>query len=106
MFYFLFSPLPTNWRGFGDIIAFIIDSSFYIFLCWNIAKNYRFSNKFGNIKLFLLIGLSISVFVFAFGTYTAGTALRHRAKLLPMLTVLYAVSSSSLNIKEDSEENE
>ena len=106
MFYFLFSPLPTNWRGFGDIIAFIIDSSFYIFLCWNIARYYRFSNKFGNIKLFLLIGFSISVFVFAFGTYTAGTALRHRAKLLPMLTVLYAVSSSSLNIKEESEENE
>lgn len=106
MFYFLFSPLPTNWRGFGDIIAFIIDSSFYIFLCWNIARNYSLSNKFGSIKLFLLIGLSISVFVFSFGTYTAGTALRHRAKLLPMLTVLYAVSSSSLNIKEDSEENE
>ena len=106
MFYFLFSPLPTNWRGFGDIIAFMIDSSFYMFLCWNIAKNYRFSNKFGSIKLFLLIGFSISVFVFAFGTYTAGTALRHRAKLLPMLTVLYAVSSSSLNIKEESEENE
>lgn len=106
MFYFLFSPLPTNWRGFGDIIAFMIDSSFYIFLCWNIARNYRLSNKIGSIKLFLLIGLSISVFVFAFGTYTAGTALRHRAKLLPMLTVLYAVSSSSLNIKEDSEENE
>lgn len=106
MFYFLFSPLPTNWRGFGDIIAFMIDSSFYMFLCWNIAKNYRFSNKFGNIKLFLLIGFCISVFVFAFGTYTAGTALRHRAKLLPMLTVLYAVSSSSLNIKEESEENE
>lgn len=106
MFYFLFSPLPTNWRGFGDVIAFMIDSSFYIFLCWNIARNYRLSNKFGSIKLFLLIGFIISVFVFAFGTYTAGTALRHRAKLLPMLTVLYAVSSSSLNIKEESEENE
>lgn len=106
MFYFLFSPLPTNWRGFGDVIAFMIDSSFYIFLCWNIARNYRLSNKFGSIKLFLLIGFIISVFVFAFGTYTAGTALRHRAKLLPMLTVLYAVSSSSLNIKEDSEEND
>ena len=106
MFYFLFSPLPTNWRGFGDIIAFMIDSSFYIFLCWNIARNYRLSNKFGSIKLFLLIGFIISVFVFAFGTYTAGTALRHRAKLLPMLTVLYAVSSSSLNIKEESEEYE
>ena len=56
MFYFLFSPLPTNWRGFGDVIAFMIDSSFYIFLCWNIARNYRLSNKFGSIKLFLLIG--------------------------------------------------
>ena len=59
MFYFLFSPLPTNWRGFGDIIAFMIDSSFYIFLCWNIARNYRLSNKFGSIKLFLLIGFIV-----------------------------------------------
>ena len=59
MFYFLFSPLPTNWRGFGDVIAFMIDSSFYIFLCWNIARNYRLSNKFGSIKLFLLIGFIV-----------------------------------------------
>lgn len=103
MLYFLFSPLPTGWRGMGDIIAFAIDSSFYIFLCWNIARNYKLNNNFGNMKLFLLIGLTFSVFVFAFGTFAAGTALRHRAKLLPMITVLYAVSSSSIGIKNTSD---
>lgn len=96
MFYFLFSPLPTNWRGMGDIIAFAIDSSIYMFLCWNIVRNYKFSNNFGNMKKFMLTGVTLSVFVFAYGTFTAGTALRHRAKLLPMLVMLYAVSSSSV----------
>lgn len=103
MLYFLFSPLPTGWRGMGDIIAFAIDSSFYIFLCWNIVRSYKLNNKFGSMKLFLLIGLTFSVFVFAFGTFTAGTALRHRAKLLPMLTILYVVSSSSAGIKTTSD---
>lgn len=103
MFYFLFSPLPTGWRGFGDIFAFMIDSSFYIFLCWSIVRNYRLRNTFVNIKKFLLIGLGFSVFAFALGTFTAGTAMRHRAKLLPMLTVLYAVTSSSIGIKNTSD---
>lgn len=103
MFYFLFSPLPSGWRGMGDILAFAIDSSFYMFLCWNIARNYKLNNNFGSMKLFLLIGMILSVFVFAFGTSNAGTALRHRAKLLPMLTILYAVSSSSIGIKHTSD---
>lgn len=103
MFYFLFSPLPSGWHGFGDIFAFMIDSSFYIFLCWNIVRNYRLRNIFVNIKKFLLIGFCVSVFVFALGTFTAGTAMRHRAKLLPMLTILYAVTSSSIVIKNTSD---
>lgn len=103
MFYFLFSPLPSGWRGFGDIFAFMVDSSFYIFLCWSIVQNYRLRNTFVNIRKFLLIGLGFSVFAFALGTFTAGTAMRHRAKLLPMLIVLYAVTSSSIGIKNTSD---
>lgn len=102
MFYFLFSPLPSGWHGFGDIFAFMIDSSFYIFLCCNIVRNYRLRNTFVNLKKFLFIGLGVAVFAFALGTFTAGTAMRHRAKLLPMLTVLYAVTSSSIGIKNTS----
>lgn len=100
MFYFLFSPLPSGWRGIGDIIAFAIDSSIYMFLCWNIVRNYKLSNNFGKMKKFMLTGVTLSVFVFAYGTFTAGTALRHRAKLLPMLVMLYAVSSSSVETRK------
>lgn len=100
MFYFLFSPLPSGWRGMGDIIAFAIDSSIYMFLCWNIARNYKLSNNFGKMKKFMLTGVTLSVFVFAYGTFTAGTALRHRAKLLPMLVMLYAVSSPSVETRK------
>src|SRR5690606_28485051 len=31
MFYFLFSPLPLDWRGGGDIVSFLFDSTVYLF---------------------------------------------------------------------------
>lgn len=92
MLYFLYSPLPTNWRGLGDIIAFISDSSIYIYLSWIILKFRIINHSVRLLKKYLLIGFLISIFVFALGTTTAGTAMRHRAKLFPIILVMYAFS--------------
>jgi len=92
MFYFLFSPLPTEWRGISDVIGFLIDSIVYLWLCIGIYR-FRDLQGFGKpLRMFLLISLLITVFIFAYGTYNAGTAFRHRAKLIPVILITYAVS--------------
>ena len=98
MFYFLFSPIPFDWRGMTDLIGFIFDGMVYFLLCYNIYQNSRKRkisiDKISSIKKYLLIGFLLLTFVFSFGTSTAGTAMRHRAKYLSVLIVL-----SSLCVK-------
>ena len=99
MFYFLFSPLPTEWRGINDIIGFCIDGLVYLWLCICI---YRLSHLRGlekSLKRFLLISLLITVFIYAYGTSNAGTSMRHRAKIMPLIILTYAISMNySTNI--------
>ena len=103
MFYFLFSPIPFNWRGLGDVIAFAIDSSIYLFLCWKIYQTKVTYHSMALLKNFLMVSLMVSTFVFAFGTYTAGTAMRHRAKILPVFFVAYAITATEQYIKKEEE---
>ena len=56
-FYYLFSPLPMNWRGISDVVAFLLDSSFHLTnLCFAIKilrkpKKYNISpDKFKVLK--------------------------------------------------------
>jgi len=75
-----------------DIAGFCIDSIVYLWLCICI---YRFRHLQGigkSLKTFLLISLLTTVFIFAFGTKNAGTAFRHRAKLMPLIALTCAVS--------------
>ena len=37
-FYFLFSPIPLDWRHLMDILTFIMDSSIYLYLLYTIIK--------------------------------------------------------------------
>ena len=89
MFYLLFSPLPFDWRGLSDVAVFCVDSLVYIVLVVMmfcpplLGKTMQLKRLLGYVVLLL-------TFVFAFGTSNAGTAVRHRAKFLPML-VLVAV---------------
>ena len=96
MFYFLFSPIPLDWRGLQDVIAFFLDAVIYLFLIYTTLKYYgKLENGMKkNILKYLLIAVFFSVFVFAYGTTNAGTAIRHRCKIFSLVLTAYAVSVS------------
>ncbi|MDR0602848.1 MAG: hypothetical protein LBG80_00925 [Bacteroidales bacterium] len=96
MFYFLFSPIPIDWRGGQDIIAFFFDSIFYFYFVYYTIK-YHKKLKTGlkkNICRYILISLFFLCFVFGYGTTTAGTAIRHRCKIFPIFLTMYVLSVS------------
>ncbi len=90
-FYFLTSPLPMNWRGGMDIFSFFFDSLIYFITLWFIWKNW----KYFKIQKPLVIGLILTLigvaFIFGIGVSNAGTAIRHRQKILPLILILLAV---------------
>lgn len=93
MFYFLASPLPMDWRGFADIIAFFMDGSFYLGVIVYGLLNFKHL-KNNPIAVGILIILLITSFIFGLGSSNAGTAIRHRHKILPIFLILLAVMLS------------
>ena len=93
--YFLFSPMPWNWRGISDISTFIMDSIVYLYLLVIVLKN----KKNNIVKSFGLCFLVLA-FVFGLGTYTAGAAARHRYNVLPFLLVTACYSTSYMKAKK------
>lgn len=93
-FYFLTSPLPWQWRGLNDIIAFLFSAMLYIIAFIYAAKAIKGSNKEKNrslIKALIIICIAGAI-VFAWGTSNAGTAMRHRDKFIVNYIVMIAVS--------------
>lgn len=95
MIYFLFSPLPTDWRGLGDVATFLFDSLLYIFLIVSITIGSMKSKMDKKLKIGVLIIVIICTFIFAYGTGNAGTAMRHRYKLLPLLLIAFGLFSGN-----------
>lgn len=95
MFYFLYSPVPFDWRGVGDIVAFFLDSVMYIYFSIIIFRNYRkIRNREQKIIInYLLLSIIAIVFTFSYGTYNSGTAIRHRAKIFPIILICYAITT-------------
>lgn len=90
-FYFLTSPLPFDWRGGADIFTFLSDSILYLFTLIYFLKNRKGlgSRKTESIIIMcMLIGSSV---IFGIGVGNAGTAVRHRQKLVPIFYVLIAL---------------
>ena len=95
MFYYFFSPLISNWRGLADIMAFMSDSCVHFILIaqtimqlWK-ARNYRDEKC----KIIIICGLMCILstgLVFAMGTATAGTAIRHRDALIAIELIMYS----------------
>lgn len=98
MLYFMFAPLPTEWRRASDIIGFLIDSIFYIGM-WYAICNKRTAKLLESYKRCLLIAVLSATFMFAYGTLNAGTAFRHRAKFCEPIAILYAISTYPKNRK-------
>ena len=94
MFYFLFSPLPLDWRGVGDIISFLFDSSVYLFLIGTTLYGLFRSEMPVRTKIFILLVIGMTVFIYSYGTQSAGTAMRHRNKIMPLLLLSCAAANS------------
>lgn len=91
--YFMFSPMPWDWRGFTDVFTFIADSLIYLCLIIGIIRNYKEMPKDKKrILAIFLIGDLITIVVFGIGTMTAGTAIRHRHKLFYYILIMYVLS--------------
>lgn len=90
MIYFLFSPLPADWRGMTDIVAFMLDGIVYLILVYHIMRN-MIKRRDNPLKTYIAISVIFTVFTFAYGTYNSGTAMRHRSKIFPIIVVLYAI---------------
>lgn len=91
MFYLLFSPLPFEWRGLSDVVVFCVDSLFYIVLTVMMFLR-PLLGKTVQLKRFLIYAVLAVTFVFSLGTSNAGTAVRHRAKFLPVMVLAAALS--------------
>lgn len=96
--YFILSPMPWNWRGVSDIIAFGMSSIYYAFgfvlTCFTIKQS-RSKNKY------LMIGTIITLFliciVFSWGVRNAGTAMRHRDKIAVPYVIMTVLAFSELS---------
>ena len=74
-----------------DIITFLIDSLFYLFVFYYFFKH-RKSFKYNNKLIFILfISIAVAAIVYGIGVSNAGTAMRHRQKLTPLFIILLAV---------------
>ena len=111
IFFFIASPLPIQWRGLNDIIAFCFSSLFFISVAWYTIR-FIASGKKENRTL--VIALSIVVFstffVFGWGVANAGTACRHRDKITFICGLLLALSympkKEYRKLKEKNKSNE
>ena len=92
MIYFLFSPLPTEWRGAKDVVSFFADSSIHIYgiycILYSLSKYKNVENRVPDqIMLSMKSCACIILFmtiIFSWGTAAAGTAIRHRLCLIPV----------------------
>ena len=96
MFYFLYSPTPDMFRGLLDIISFSVNSSIYLYFTFygfylykKVGKSLTSTEK--RIIRYLVISIIFTVAVFSVGTRNAGTAMRHRDKIVPLLIVIFAI---------------
>lgn len=93
MIYFLWVPMPWDFRGIGDIIGFLGSSLFYGGTAFaGIYQVFKRRGKPGDktrLIAFLIIALC-GAFVFAWGTESAGSALRHREKFYYVYLTLFA----------------
>lgn len=104
--YFVLSPMPWDWRGVSDIIAFICSSMFYaVGYVWAyITLKYRTKKQnYHNLVIVLLIMMISACLMFAWGVSNAGTAMRHRDKFISIYVVMcvYSLHCRRLDLYEN-----
>lgn len=98
MVYFLFSPMPWDWRGFKDIITSLLDSSLYAYCLYAVWRFRRKLNRYP-ILWAMLIAIFMSTLIFSLGVENSGTAMRHRYKLFSLFLPLLILGEHPFKIK-------
>lgn len=89
MIYFLYSPFPWDISALRHLKG-LIDSGFLIFMTLIMWK-YRKKLWKNDVYRYLLIILIIYILAFSFGTSNVGSAIRHKAKFLPIILLFYGL---------------
>lgn len=102
IFYFLFSPLPWQWRGLSDLIAFFFSSVYYFTVIVSIFKYLRHGEKSNRATVIAMTIIAAgTIFVFAWGTSNTGTATRHRDKLMILSALIWALTSDPIRAEKN-----
>lgn len=89
--YLLFSPFPWDVRALVHAIA-MIDSLIYLLLFYYIFARWRLIKR-ENVHLMLIILVPL-IIAFSIGTSNFGAAMRHRAKIAPLIICMFPVFPS------------
>lgn len=93
MLNFIGSPFPWQWRGLEDIVAFTLDASIFIALAVLVILGLRSSpSRTKSLLAVFTVTLVGVLFIFAVGTGNAGTAMRHRQKIVMPFAVAAALA--------------
>lgn len=99
MYYHTFSPTPDMWRGLTDVIAFFVSTApIYLagIVFWAVSLFYKKADAY---RLILFLEVFVTIGVYAWGNKNAGSALRHREKILG-LVILLAIYSLNIIIQK------
>lgn len=97
--YFLFSPMPWDWRGLNDIATFLFSSLFYFSSIYLAIKNLKQCGVNSSQKKYLislLVVLGVCCVIFSWGVTNAGAAMRHRDKFIAPFLVMLMIAIETL----------
>jgi hypothetical protein len=87
--YFLFAPMPWHVSSAGHLIALLTDVTGYIIVFFGLwGSRHQIVHERGALALLAILLAAIAAF--ALVTSNFGTAMRHRAKFIPILAALWA----------------
>ena len=87
---FMFSPMPWTVSSYTQLIG-LLDGFFWLFMCIVLVRTRK--RWWGDPVLRALFVFGVAaIIVFALGTTNAGTALRHRTKIIPAILPLLMVT--------------
>lgn len=92
--YFLGSPFPWQWRSFGDVFAFSMSAVFYLAVLIAAVKTMKKENGTDLLHALLVLAI-IAMIVFGWGVSNAGTALRHRDKMIFVYLLMLALTTET-----------
>lgn len=91
MFYFLGAPMPWDWRGGMDVFTFVADASFFLYVVVMLFKGRRSWGRERTLVISIALCILGACIIFGTGVGNAGTAVRHRQKLIPIFLLSFGL---------------